>query len=93
MLDQIVFEEYWKGIKVSAYTDRYAYDPENASLVFISLAGTDQAVKAISSAVLGYRSLSIILEGNSEIEVKRAILHPISVSCQPSFPMVLFINS
>lgn len=69
MLDQVVFEEYWRGIKVSAYTDRYAYDPENTSLLFISLAGTEQAVKAISSAVLGYRSLSIFREGNSEIEV------------------------
>ena len=46
MLDEVVFEDCWKGIKVSAYTDRYAYDPENASLLFISLAGTDQAVKA-----------------------------------------------
>ena len=75
MLDQVVFEDYWREIKVSAYTDRYAYDPENASLLFISLAGTEQAVKAISSAVLGYRSLSIRREGNTEIEVNG---HPAS---------------
>jgi len=75
MLDQVVFEDFWREIKVSAYTDQYAYDPENASLLFISLAGTEQAVKAISSAVVGYRSLSIIREGNSEIEVNG---HPAS---------------
>ena len=75
MLDQIVFEDFWREIKVSAYTDRYAYDPENASLIFISLAGTEQAVKAISSAVLGYRTLSIIREGHAEIEVNG---HPAS---------------
>ncbi|MDQ7785871.1 MAG: hypothetical protein RDU20_23525 [Desulfomonilaceae bacterium] len=75
MPDQVVFESFWRGIKVSAYTDRYAYDPENASLLFISIAGTEQAVKAVSSAVLGYRSLSILRGGNSEIEVNA---HPAS---------------
>ncbi|MFH1114163.1 MAG: hypothetical protein V1792_09605 [Pseudomonadota bacterium] len=75
MLDQVVFEDYWREIKVSAFTDQYAYDPENASLLFISLAGTEQAVKAISSAVLGYRSLSILRGGISEIEVNG---HPAS---------------
>jgi hypothetical protein len=69
MLDQIVFETYGREIKVSAYTDWYAYDPEDDSLLFISLAGTEQAVKAISSAIIGYRTVSIRSEGNTEIRV------------------------
>ncbi len=75
MLDQVFFEDYWKGIKVSAYTDGYAYDPENDSLVFISLAGTDQAVKAISSAIIGCRTVSIRRKGNEDIAVNG---HPAS---------------
>ncbi|MBI5250738.1 MAG: hypothetical protein HY912_14705 [Desulfomonile tiedjei] len=67
MLDHVVFEEPWKGIKVSAYTDQYAYDPEDNSLVFISLAGTEQAVKAISSAIIGGQTVSIMGADNSEI--------------------------
>jgi hypothetical protein len=67
MLNQVVFEEYWRGIKVSAYTDMYAYDPEDDALLFISLAGTEQAVKAISSAIIGDRTVTIRSEGNSEI--------------------------
>jgi hypothetical protein len=70
MLNQVVFEEYWSGIKVSAYTDLYAYDPEDDSLLFISVAGTEQAVKAISSAIIGYRTVTITSEGNSEITVQ-----------------------
>jgi hypothetical protein len=69
MLDRIVFEPYGRGIKVSAYTDRYAYDLEDNSLVFIALAGTEQAVKAISSAIIGGRTVSIIHETNAEISV------------------------
>jgi hypothetical protein len=67
MLDRIVFEPYGRGIKVSAYTDRYAFNPEDNSLVFISLAGTEQAVKAISSAIVGCQSVSIKRADNSEI--------------------------
>jgi len=69
MLDQVIFEFCWKGIKVSAYTDLYAYDPEDSSLLFISLAGTEQAVKAISSAIVGCQTVSISREGNTEILV------------------------
>jgi hypothetical protein len=69
MLHQVVFEEYWRGIKVSAYTDFYAYDPENASLVFISLAGTEQAVKAVSSAIIGGRTVSIMHDTDPKIPV------------------------
>ncbi len=69
MLHQVVYDEYWRGIKVSAYTDLYAYDPENASLVFVSLAGTEQAVKAISSAIIGGRTVSILRERDTEIPV------------------------
>ena len=67
MLDRIVFEPYGRGIKVSAYTDQYAYDPEDNSLVFISLAGTEQAVKALSSAIIGGQTVSIMGADNSEI--------------------------
>jgi len=69
MLDQVVFEEPWRGIKVVAYTDRYAYDPDDDSLIFMSLAGTEQAVKAISSAIIGYRTVSIKAEGKKAIQV------------------------
>ena len=67
MLDRIVFEPYGRGIKVSAYTDQYAYDPEDNSLSFISLAGTEQAVKAISSAIIDAQTVSIMDADNSEI--------------------------
>jgi uncharacterized protein YbcI len=69
MLHHVVFEELWRGIKVSAYTDLYAYDPENASLFFISLADTEQAVKAVSSAIIGARTVSIMSDTNTEIPV------------------------
>jgi hypothetical protein len=67
MLDHVVFEEPWRGIKVSVHTDRYAYDLDDNSLVFISLAGTEQAVKAISSAIIGGQTVSIMGADNSEI--------------------------
>jgi hypothetical protein len=72
MLDQVIFQEYWGGIKVSAYTDRYAYDPSDDSLLFISLAGTEQAVKAVSSATIGCRIVSIKREDNREIGLHRS---------------------
>jgi hypothetical protein len=69
MLDQVVFQEYWGGIKVSVYTDRYAYDSSDDSLLFISLAGTEQAVKAVSSALIGHRIVNITRQGNREIQL------------------------
>jgi hypothetical protein len=69
MLDQVIFQEYWGGIKVSAYTDRYAYDPADDSLLFISLAGTEQAVKAVSSALISHRIVSVNRRSNAEIQL------------------------
>jgi len=66
MLDNVVFEEYWRNIKVSAYTDIYAYDPEDEALLFISLAGNEQAVKAISSAIIACKTVSVEREGQPE---------------------------
>jgi hypothetical protein len=66
MLDTVVFEEPWRNIKVSAYTDLYAYDPEDGAVLFISLAGNEQAVKAISSAIIACKTLSVTSEGQSE---------------------------
>jgi hypothetical protein len=66
MLDTVVFKEYWRNIKVSAYTDLYAYDPEDGALLFISLAGNEQAVKAISSAIIACKTISIRCEGEPE---------------------------
>jgi hypothetical protein len=66
MLDTVVFEEYWRNIKVSAYTDLYAYDPEDGAVLFISLAGNEQAVKAISSAIIACKTMSIRAEGQPE---------------------------
>jgi len=70
MLDNVVFEEYWRNIKISAYTDVYAYDPEDGALLFISLAGNEQAVKAISSAIIACKTVSIRREGEPEHLVK-----------------------
>jgi len=67
MLDTVVFEEYSRNIKVSAYTDLYAYDPEDGALLFISLAGNEQAVKAISSAIIACKTISISSEGQPEL--------------------------
>jgi hypothetical protein len=66
MLDRVVFEEYWNHIEVSAYTDFYAYDPENGAVLFMSLAGNEQAVKAISSAIIACKAVSIRREGEPE---------------------------
>ena len=66
MLDTVVFEEYWLNIKVSAYTDLYAYDPEDGAVLFISLAGNEQAVKAISSAIIACKTIAISREGRPE---------------------------
>jgi hypothetical protein len=66
MLDTVVFEEYWRNIKVSAYTDLYAYDPEDGAVLFISLAGNEQAVKAISSAIIACKTVSIRRERHPE---------------------------
>jgi hypothetical protein len=66
MLDTVVFEECWRNIKVSAYTDRYAYDPEDGAVLFVSLAGNEQAVKAISSAIIACKTFSIRREGEPE---------------------------
>jgi hypothetical protein len=59
MLDTVVFENFWQNIKVSAYADLYAYDPENGALLFMSLAGNEQAVKAISSAIIACKTVGI----------------------------------
>jgi len=66
MLDNVVFEEYWRNIKVSAYTDLCAYDPEDGDLLFISLAGNEQAVKAISSAIIACKTIAISCNGETE---------------------------
>jgi hypothetical protein len=66
MLDTVVFEEPWRNIKVSAYTDLYAYDPEDGAVLFISLAGNEQAVKAISSAIIACKTFGIRGEGQPE---------------------------
>jgi len=66
MLDIVVFEEHWRNIKVSAYTDLYAYDPEDGAVLFISLAGNEQAVKAISSAIIACKTFGIRREGSPE---------------------------
>ncbi len=66
MLDTVVFEEYWRSIKVSAYTDLYAYDPEDGAVLFISLAGNEQAVKAISSAIIACKTFAVRRERQPE---------------------------
>jgi hypothetical protein len=66
MLDTVVFEECWRNINVSAYTDLYAYDPEDEAIVFISLAGDEQAVKAISSAIIACKTFAVRREGQPE---------------------------
>jgi hypothetical protein len=66
MLETVVFEEPWRNIKVSAYTDLYAYDPEEGAVLFISLAGNEQAVKAISSAIIACKTVGVRREGQPE---------------------------
>jgi hypothetical protein len=66
MLDIVFFEECWRNIKVSAYTDLYAYDPEDGAVLFISLAGNEQAVKAISSAIIACKTFAVRREGQPE---------------------------
>lgn len=66
MLDTVVFEECWRNIKVSAYTDLYAFDPEGGAVLFISMAGNEQAVKAISSAIVACKAIEIKSEGKPE---------------------------
>jgi len=66
MLDIVVFEEPWRSIKVSVYTDLYAYDPEDGAVLFISLAGNEQAVKAISSVIIACKTFTVRREGEPE---------------------------
>ncbi len=66
MLNIVVFEEPWRNIKVSAHTDLYAYDPEDGAVLFISMAGNEQAVKAISSAIIACKTFGIRREGEPE---------------------------
>ncbi|MGB6063715.1 MAG: hypothetical protein WBG50_02840 [Desulfomonilaceae bacterium] len=66
MLDTLVFEESWRNIKVSAFTDLYAYDPEDGAVLFISLAGNEQAVKAVSSAIIACKTFTIRREREPE---------------------------
>jgi hypothetical protein len=66
MLETVVFEENWRNIKVSAYTDLYTYDPEDGAVLFISLAGNEQAVKAISSAIIACKTFSVRPEESPE---------------------------
>ena len=66
MPDTVVFEECWRNIKVSAYTDLYAYDPEDGAVLFISLGGNEQAVKAMSSAIIACKTFSVRHEGQAE---------------------------
>jgi hypothetical protein len=66
MPDTVIFEESWRNIKVSAYVDQYAYDPENGALLLMSVAGNEQAVKAISSAIVACKIVSIGRGGESE---------------------------
>jgi hypothetical protein len=66
MPDTAVFEDHRNNIEVSAYTDLYAYNPENGAVLFISLAGNEQAVKAISSAIIACRTFSIRRDGHPE---------------------------
>jgi hypothetical protein len=66
MLDIVVFEEPWRNIKVSAYTDLFAYDPEDGAVLFISMAGNEQAVKAISSAIIACKTFTVSREGEPE---------------------------
>jgi hypothetical protein len=66
MLDTVVFDESWRNIRVSAYTDLYAYDPEDGAVLFMSLAGNEQSVKAISSAIIACKTVSIEREGQPE---------------------------
>jgi hypothetical protein len=77
MLHAIVFEESRQNTKVSAYVDRYAYDPMNGALLFVSAAGTEQAVKAISSAIIASKMLSVrrgkteeLLRGHSALRYR-----------------------
>jgi len=66
MLDTVVFEECWRNIRVSAYTDLYAYEPQDGAVLFISMAGNEQAVKAISSAIIACKTFTVRREGQSE---------------------------
>jgi hypothetical protein len=67
MLNSVVFEETWPNIKVSAYVDQYAYDPANGALLFMSVAGSEQAVKAISSAIVACKTVSIRKRKSEEL--------------------------
>ncbi len=66
MLGIVVFEECWRNIKVSAYTDLHAYDPEDGAVLFISLAGNEQAVKAISSTIIACKPFTVSRGGQPE---------------------------
>ena len=68
MLQKISMFDYYKGIGIKAYTDGYSYD-EYGYLYLVSILGSDSAVKALSSAIVTLKDVTIDLDDDYEINV------------------------
>lgn len=69
-LNTVSYEDYGRGIRVSAYTDSYAYDPDDNSLLIMSLAGPEQAVRAVSAAILDHKMITIQSDNQTELDLQ-----------------------
>lgn len=69
MLEIISYYELGRGIHINAFTDAYSFN-DWEQIYFLSIAGHDSAVKAISSALVNGRKIDIQTEP-SEITIQR----------------------
>ena len=77
MLEKVRFRDYDRGLDVEAYTNGYAYD-EYSCPYLLSVGGRDSTVKAVTSALVGGRTVEImsnrIIELNKSYDTRYRIL-------------------
>lgn len=62
-MDTIRYMDYERGLSVEAYCDAYVYD-EYRTIYLLSVCGQDSAVKAITSALVSFKSVEICNKNN-----------------------------
>ena len=65
-MHRIEYNDYDRSISVSAWASAYAYESQTDALHFLSLGGHTNAVKAILSALVSNRCLSVEIQAEDE---------------------------
>jgi hypothetical protein len=68
-LETVSYEDYARGIRVSVYTDGYSYDLDYDALLIMSLAGPEQAVRALSAAIIDHKTITVRGDNQTELDV------------------------